>query len=111
MARLPRFDLPYIPQHIVQLGNNRLPCFLDDDDRQRYLQLLRQAASTAKCCVHAYALMNNHVHLLATPEDSGAASLMSKCEPRPIAPLLAKFWRSPLLTKCGCICNSSGHWV
>jgi hypothetical protein len=31
MARLPRFDLPYIPQHIVQRGNNRLPCFLDDE--------------------------------------------------------------------------------
>ena len=34
MARLPRPDLPGIPQHIVQRGNNRLPCFLDDEDRQ-----------------------------------------------------------------------------
>lgn len=76
MARLPRLDLPCIPQHIVQRGNNRLPCFLDDDDRQRYLQLLRQAASTARCRIHAYVLMDNHVHLLATPEDSGAVSLM-----------------------------------
>ena len=33
MARLPRLDLPGIPQHIVQRGNNRLPCFLDDEDR------------------------------------------------------------------------------
>ena len=29
MARLPRLDLPGIPQHVVQRGNNRLPCFLD----------------------------------------------------------------------------------
>jgi putative transposase len=36
MARLPRLDLPHIPQHIVQRGNNRLPCFLDDADRRRY---------------------------------------------------------------------------
>lgn len=36
MARLPRLDLPGIPQHVVQRGNNRLPCFLDDGDRLRY---------------------------------------------------------------------------
>ena len=39
MARLPRFDLPGIPQHIVQRGNNRLPCFLDDANRTRYPRL------------------------------------------------------------------------
>jgi putative transposase len=43
MARPPRFDVPGIPQHVVQRGNNRLPCFLDDDDRQRNLQSLLQA--------------------------------------------------------------------
>ena len=43
MTRLPRLDLPGIPQHIVQRGNNRLPCFLDDEDRARYRQLLREA--------------------------------------------------------------------
>jgi putative transposase len=42
-ARQTRLDLPVIPQHIVQRGNNRLPCFLDDADRARYLQLLREA--------------------------------------------------------------------
>ena len=37
MGGLPRLDLPGVPQHIVQRGNNRLPCFLDDGDRLRYL--------------------------------------------------------------------------
>src|SRR5690606_39234604 len=35
MARVPRLDLPDIPQHIVQRGNIRLPHFLDDTDRRR----------------------------------------------------------------------------
>jgi len=35
MARQPRIDLPGIPQHIVQRGNNRMPCILDDEDRAR----------------------------------------------------------------------------
>lgn len=43
MARLPRLDLPRIPQHVVQRGNNRLPCSLDDGDHGRYVRLLREA--------------------------------------------------------------------
>ena len=74
MARLPRFDLPGVPQHVVQRGNNRLPCFLDDDDRQRYLQCLRQALLRFGCRLHAYVLMSNHVHLLLTPTERGAVS-------------------------------------
>lgn len=71
MARLPRLDLPGIPQHIVQRGNNRLPCFLDDGDRLRYLQLLREALLATGVRLHAYVLMDNHTHLLATPPTAG----------------------------------------
>lgn len=58
MARLPRPDLAGIPQHVVQRGNNRLPCFLDDDDRQRYLQCLLDALARFDCRLHAYVLMD-----------------------------------------------------
>jgi REP-associated tyrosine transposase len=34
MARVPRLDLPGIPQHLMQREDNRLPCFLDDLDRR-----------------------------------------------------------------------------
>ncbi|WP_257999520.1 transposase [Xanthomonas arboricola] len=71
MARLPRIDFPGIPQHIVQRGNNRLPCFLDDGDRLRYLHLMHEALHATGCQLHAYVLMDNHVHLLVTPPDAG----------------------------------------
>jgi putative transposase len=58
MARLPRIDLPGIPQYVVQRGNNRLPCFLDDGDRLRYLQLLRESLATTHCGLHAYHASN-----------------------------------------------------
>ncbi|MBB3797589.1 transposase [Xanthomonas arboricola] len=67
MASLPHIDLPGIPQHIMQRGNNRLPCFLDDGDRLRYLHLLCDALYAIGCQLHVYVLMDNHVHLLATP--------------------------------------------
>ncbi len=72
MTRPPRLDIAGIPQHVVQRGNNRLPCFLDDEDRQRYLQCLRQALLRFGCQLHAYVLMSNHAHLLLTPHEMGA---------------------------------------
>ena len=42
-------DLPHIAQHIVQRGNNRLPCFLDATDRACYRHLLREALLAAGC--------------------------------------------------------------
>lgn len=74
MARLPRPDLAGIPQHVVQRGNNRLPCFLDDDDRHRYLQCLLDVLARFDCRLHAYVLMDNHVHLLLTPDEAGGVS-------------------------------------
>ncbi|WP_343125312.1 transposase [Dyella sp. AD56] len=71
MARQPRLDLPNVPQHVVQRGNNRPPCFLDNSDRSRYLQLLREALLHAGCVLHAYVLMDNHAHLLVTPSAFG----------------------------------------
>ncbi|WP_425522650.1 transposase, partial [Xanthomonas phaseoli] len=67
MARLPRIDVPGIPQHIVQRGNNRLPCFLDDGDRLRYLGLLHEALQPAACL----RIDGQHVHLLITPSAAG----------------------------------------
>ncbi|KFN51774.1 hypothetical protein N790_14180 [Arenimonas malthae CC-JY-1] len=76
MARLPRIDLAGIPQHVVQRGNNRLPCFLDHRDRWEYLALLREALQDTGCQLHAYVLMENHVHLLLTPPSAGAVGRM-----------------------------------
>ena len=76
MARLPRPDLAGVAQHVVQRGNDRLPCFYDDDDRRRYLTALRHVATRYTCLMHAYVLMSNHVHLLVTPVSAGAVSRM-----------------------------------
>lgn len=76
MPRLPRFDIVGVPQHIVQRGHDRLPCFAAEHDHVRYLQELREAALRHACDVHAYVLMTNHVHLLATPRAVGAVSRM-----------------------------------
>lgn len=79
MPRLPRIDLPGVPQHVRQRGNNRLPCFLDNNDRESYKHLLKEALGATGCELHAYALMDNHVHLLLTPRAAGTTGkLMHK---------------------------------
>lgn len=77
MARRPRLELPGVPLHVIQRGNNRGLCFRADADRLLYLRLLAEAATRHRCAIHAYVLMPNHVHLLATPERfGGVAGLM-----------------------------------
>lgn len=76
MARQPRLDLPGIPQHVVQRGNDRQACFAADVDYGQYLQELQEAARKHGCAVHAFVLMTNHVHLLVTPAAAGDVSRM-----------------------------------
>ena len=75
MPRQPRLDVPGIPMHVVQRGNNRHPCFFTEADYCRYLRDLREAALEHGCRVHAYVLMTNHVHLLLTPTAARGISL------------------------------------
>jgi len=41
MARLPQLNLPDIPQHVVQRGNNKQAYFFNDDDFEVYLDKLK----------------------------------------------------------------------
>ncbi|HYP82373.1 transposase [Variovorax sp.] len=73
MARLPRLTLPGYPHHVIQRGNNRQFIFVDRADREKMLALLGEHAARFEVAVHAYVLMDNHFHLLATP--AGPTSL------------------------------------
>jgi len=70
MARLPRLTLPGYPHHVIQRGNDRQAIVRDDQDRQRLLDLWFAQARTCQVAIHAYVLMDNHFHLLLTPESA-----------------------------------------
>lgn len=67
MARLPRLTLPGHVHHVIQRGNNRQPIFADREDFEAMLSLLADNAHGNGTAIHAYVLMDNHFHLLATP--------------------------------------------
>ena len=79
MARQSRLILPNQPHHVIQRGNDRQLIFREDEDYQRFLGWLKEAARFYRVAIHAWVLMPNHVHLLATPiDDDGLALMMQK---------------------------------
>ncbi|MCA1324068.1 transposase [Herbaspirillum sp. alder98] len=77
MARLPRLVVPHQPHHIIQRGHDGLTIFRDADDYLHFLAWLKEAARQFKVAIHAYVLMPDHLHLLATPvDDQGLARMM-----------------------------------
>ena len=73
---MPRPYLSGCAQHIIQRGNNRTACFNTHEDYTCYLHHLREAAAKYKVAIHAFVLMTNHVHLLATPKDKNGIGRM-----------------------------------
>jgi putative transposase len=68
MARLPRLTVAGYPHHLIQRGNNRQAIFSTSADYETLLAMLDEHAHKAGVAIHAYVLMSNHFHLLATPE-------------------------------------------
>ena len=76
MARPPRLVVAGQPLHIIHRGNNRQAVFFGEEDYQRFLSDLTEAAGKFRCNVHAYVLMTNHFHLLVTPIEVMSVSRM-----------------------------------
>ena len=62
--------------HLVSRGVRKLPLFVDDDDRERFLALLDLTATRYRWQIHAYCLMTNHFHLLVTTEQANVSRAM-----------------------------------
>lgn len=66
MARPLRVEFEGASYHVTARGNERREIFRDDQDRRRFLQTLGEACERFGLLAHAYCLMPNHYHLLAT---------------------------------------------
>ncbi len=72
MPRPPRVYIPGVSAHVFLRGHNCAQIFRDDDDYTRFLGIIRSAVARYAVDVHAYALMSNHYHLIATPRSETA---------------------------------------
>ncbi|MCG2708910.1 MAG: transposase, partial [Thermodesulfovibrionales bacterium] len=70
MVRIARAVAAGFPHHVVQRGNNRENVFIDDEDRGKYIGLLKKYSRERDAQILAYCLMSNHVHLLIKPKEN-----------------------------------------
>ena len=76
MARLQRAAPIGVPVHILLRANNRQQCFKASSDYAAFLWWLREYSEKYKVDVHAWVLLEDHLHLLSTPNTACGMSRM-----------------------------------
>ena len=70
MARLPRLALAGEAHLAILPGRRAQPLCVDDEDRRRFVDALRDAAGQYRVALHAYTLLDDQCWLFATPADA-----------------------------------------
>jgi len=94
MARPLRFQDAGLWYHVTNRGNNREDVFLDDEDRQRFLDVLGKGAALFGVEVHAYMVMTNHYHLFIRTPEANLSRFMHQVQTAFIAWYNGKYERS-----------------
>jgi REP-associated tyrosine transposase len=76
MARPLRIEFPGALYHVTSRGNGRADIFLDDGDRQLFLNVLATVCHRLHWLCYAYCLMTNHYHLVIETPDGNLAKSM-----------------------------------
>jgi putative transposase len=67
MPRTARIVIPGVPHHVTQRGDHRMTIFHNDDDYQKFLQMLYEYANKHGLKILSYCLMPNHIHIICIP--------------------------------------------
>jgi REP element-mobilizing transposase RayT len=78
MPRRSRIDAPGALQHIIARGINRRKIFLDDADRDNFLERLGRILSETQTDCFAWALIPNHFHLLLRTGTTPISTVMRR---------------------------------
>jgi len=76
MTRPLRVEYPDAYYHVINRGNSQEKIFLNDRDKEKFLEYLEKAAERFSIILHSYCLMSNHYHLLIQTPDSNLSKAM-----------------------------------
>jgi REP element-mobilizing transposase RayT len=76
MARPLRIEFPGALYHVTSRGNGRADIFLDDGDRQAFLDVLAMVCQRLRWLCYAYGLMTNHYHVVIETAEGNLAKGM-----------------------------------
>ena len=76
MPRKLRVEYPGAIYHVMNRGDRREDIFKDDRDREHFLSALGEVCAKTEWQIHAWCLMNNHLHLvIETPQANLVAGM------------------------------------
>lgn len=78
MPRTARLDIAGVLQHVIVRGVERRDIFLDDQDRQSFVDRFTKLIEQMGMECLAWALMSNHVHLLLRPSQDNLGQFMRR---------------------------------
>ncbi len=78
MPRQARLDAPGTLHHVMMRGIDRADIFLDDKDREHFLSRVAEIVAATETRILAWALMDNHVHMLLFSGSSGLPRFMRR---------------------------------
>ena len=78
MPRPPRIDFPDAVYHVTSRGNGRADIFHSDEDRQRFLAQLAHHVRLCAIDLYAFALMENHIHVLCRTPRANLSRFMQR---------------------------------
>ena len=64
--------------HVMIRGNRKQDIFLEDEDRFKFIKVLKKTKQKKEYMLYAYCLMNNHVHLLIKEKDEQLSQTMKR---------------------------------
>jgi len=76
MSRPLRIEFAGALYHVTSRGDGREDIFLDDGDRELFLDVLAEVSERFNWTVHSYCLMGNHYHLLLETPDGNLSKGM-----------------------------------
>ena len=76
MSRPLRIEFAGALYHVTSRGDGQEDIYLDDSDRETYLDVLADVQNRFNWTIHAYCLMSNHYHLLIETPDGNLAKGM-----------------------------------
>jgi len=78
MPRQARLDAPGTLHHVMMRGIERADIFSDDKDREHFLSKVGEIGKATETRILAWALMDNHVHMLLFSGSSGLPRFMRR---------------------------------
>jgi len=78
MPRGARLDAPGTLHHVILRGIEKRKIVDDDNDRQNFVTRMGKKAKDTGTSIYAWALMNNHAHILLRSSDIGLPTFMRR---------------------------------